>query len=202
MDWLRHWILLELAGFIISFTIIWAGEFQWVELMTSFQVVAGLIILNIMVIGFYGIRQQAIFTSINTVPDTLNHTPKPKYKKSTLSKEEQQRLKDKLVQVMVNEKPFLHNKLDIDELAETVGTSKHNLSQTLNDAMDLNFYDFVNQYRVEEFKKRCTAPENDHLSLLGIALDCGFNSKSSFNHIFKKSEGITPSQFKLKAVAN
>jgi AraC-like DNA-binding protein len=62
--------------------------------------------------------------------------------------------------------------------------------------MDTNFQDFINKYRVEEFIERLKNDQNNHFTLLGIATDVGFNSKSSFNAIFKKYKGLTPTQFK------
>jgi len=64
--------------------------------------------------------------------------------------------------------------------------------------MKKNFYTFINEYRVEEVKKRLVDHQYDHLTFLAIAYECGFNSKSSFNFIFKKSTGMTPSEFKKK----
>jgi AraC-like DNA-binding protein len=66
----------------------------------------------------------------------------------------------------------------------------------INERFQLNFFDFINQYRVSEVKERIADPKNDNFTLLGIALESGFNSKSAFNRIFKKLTGQTPSQFK------
>ena len=62
--------------------------------------------------------------------------------------------------------------------------------------MNTNFQDFINEYRVEEFINRLKNDQNNHFTLLGIATDVGFNSKSTFNAIFKKFKGLTPTQFK------
>jgi AraC-like DNA-binding protein len=59
----------------------------------------------------------------------------------------------------------------------------------------MNFYDFVNRYRLEEFKKLASDPKNRQFTMLALAFDCGFNSKSSFNRYFKKATGQTPSQY-------
>ena len=82
------------------------------------------------------------------------------------------------------------------ELAKGLQMSRHQLSQVLNEQLGKNFYDFINEYRVEEFKSRIQLPENNHLTLLGVAFDSGFNSKTTFNTIFKKTTGLTPSDYK------
>ncbi|MBV6655045.1 MAG: AraC family transcriptional regulator, partial [Mameliella sp.] len=74
------------------------------------------------------------------------------------------------------------------------------LSAIINSCLGKNFHDFVNEYRIEEVKRRILDPAYDHWSLLGIALDCGFNSKSTFNRIFKKFTGYTPRAFKMNAL--
>ena len=98
-----------------------------------------------------------------------------------------------LLQVMENEKPYLNPKLTLNELSQRLDMSSNNMSQLINQYEQVNFYDFVNKYRVEEFISR--ARSNTNFSILAHALDAGFNSKSSFNSIFKKFKSETPSQF-------
>ena len=74
--------------------------------------------------------------------------------------------------------------------------SIHLLSQVINEQLGVNFFNFVNQYRVEEFKERLADPSNRNFSLLGIAFDSGFNSKSTFNRIFRNTTGLTPSRYR------
>lgn len=74
--------------------------------------------------------------------------------------------------------------------------STHHLSQAINQNLNTNFYKFVNAYRVEEVKKKLKNPEFEKYSILGIAFESGFNSKSTFNKIFKEETGMTPSEFK------
>jgi AraC-like DNA-binding protein len=59
-----------------------------------------------------------------------------------------------------------------------------------------SFFDYVNQLRIEEFKKQLLNPDKQHLSLLGLAFECGFNSKAAFNAVFKKQTGTTPSAYR------
>lgn len=101
-----------------------------------------------------------------------------------------------LSQLLETDKPFLKGDLTATELADYMNISRHQLSELLNEGLGKSFYDFINTYRIEEFKKRLEMPEYSHLTLLGLALDSGFNSKTSFNTIFKKFTGETPSQYK------
>lgn len=96
---------------------------------------------------------------------------------------------------MTESKAYLNGALTATDLAQSMGMTRHELSTALNDHIGKNFYDFINAYRVQEFKQRLEQPENAHLTLLAIAYDSGFNSKTSFNTIFKKIEGVTPSQY-------
>ncbi|HRG21146.1 MAG TPA: helix-turn-helix domain-containing protein [Saprospiraceae bacterium] len=64
-----------------------------------------------------------------------------------------------------------------------------------NQDLDKNFNDFVNQYRIDEFLRKIKDPQNSHLTLLAVALDSGFNSKSTFNRAFKKMMGTSPREF-------
>jgi YesN/AraC family two-component response regulator len=97
---------------------------------------------------------------------------------------------------MEQEKPYINSDLTLTQLAEMLSISPHNLSEILNTQINQNFFDFVNQYRVEEVKKALTDPGNQHLTVLAIGFDAGFNSKTSFNTIFKKYTNMTPSEFR------
>ncbi len=100
---------------------------------------------------------------------------------------------------MEKEKPYLEPKLSLGQLAEMLGVAANKLSQVINQYEEKNFYDFVNGYRVQEFIVRAQNDKNKNLSLLGIAYGSGFNSKSSFNQVFKKFMGETPHRILEKA---
>jgi AraC-like DNA-binding protein len=100
-----------------------------------------------------------------------------------------------LLSLMSTEKPYLEPQLTLSHLARRLQISPSLLSQVINSGAGKNFNDFINQYRVEEFKQQAHQPKNAHLSLLGIALNCGFNSKATFNRAFRKATGTSPSEF-------
>ena len=100
-----------------------------------------------------------------------------------------------LLAFMDTEKPWLDPELTLSDLAERVGLNASQLSYLVNNGFDQNFNDFVNQYRVEEVKRKLASSDFQHLSLLGMAFESGFNSKATFNRAFKKLTGHAPSQY-------
>jgi AraC-like DNA-binding protein len=93
-------------------------------------------------------------------------------------------------------KPYLEGDLVLPQLAQQLGISANYLSQVINEQLHVNFYDFINGYRVEEAKGliRNAGPKNTNI--LNIALDSGFNSKSAFYTAFKKATSMTPTQYR------
>ncbi|NQZ79329.1 MAG: AraC family transcriptional regulator, partial [Ekhidna sp.] len=84
------------------------------------------------------------------------------------------------------EKVYRQPKLTLHELSDITGINSRPLSNIINQHYKQSFSDFINQYRVEEVKERLRAKEDEKFTLLAIAIEAGFNSKSSFNHMFKK----------------
>lgn len=119
-----------------------------------------------------------------------------KYQKSTLSEDFKLELKNKLLQCIDNEKPYLNQNLRIDDLAAMINTNKTYLSQLINEEFNESFYYFVNRYRVDEAKEMLISGDFNHLSIQGIAENAGFKSISSFNTSFKKYVGATPTQYR------
>lgn len=96
---------------------------------------------------------------------------------------------------MDSEKPYLNPALSLRNLAEQLEIGPNQLSYVINAGLGANFNEFVNSYRVAYFKKIATDPTNAHISMVGLAYESGFNSKTVFNTFFKKKEGLTPGQF-------
>lgn len=102
-------------------------------------------------------------------------------------------LTKQLIEFMSKEKPYLNPELSLQELADTLIISRHQLSSAINQEQNVNFYCFVNTYRVNEVIRLMQMPENKHLKIISLAYEAGFNSKASFNRIFKQITGNTPS---------
>lgn len=100
-------------------------------------------------------------------------------------------------ELMIKEKPYLDPDLTIVSLSEKTGLPHYLISKAINRVKECNFHTYINKYRVEEVKKLLADPENSRkFTLLALALDSGFKSKSAFNDIFKKFTGLTPTEFK------
>lgn len=189
--------------FVTSFLIFGSVQFQLLPVEKAFTLVG--ICLSIMVIafGFYGFRQTVIFTNtdlqkISRLNSNGKTTTNASYSKSGLTPEKIKSFANRLTQHMEIEKPFLNENLNLSLLAEKSEISQSHISQVINQHFQIHFYDFINRYRVEEAKKKLSSSDFDHLSVLGIAFECGFKSKSSFNRYFKKYTGVSPSEFKKK----
>jgi AraC-like DNA-binding protein len=161
-------------------------------------------------IGFFGVKQQVIYKLTPSTPTTNKATKSTKsipveapvpYQKSGLKKEESELILNNLLNYMETESPYLNGRLSLKEVAVYLKVSTNHLSQVINESLGKNFFDFVNGYRVNLVKAKLKDPANKNYTILAIALECGFNSKSSFNAIFKKFIGKTPSEY-IEAVNN
>ena len=112
--------------------------------------------------------------------------------KEPLSEEEVQHFTQLVLDKMTEEQYYLSTELSLGELAQNIDLHPNKLSWLLNHRLGKNFYDFVNAYRLKDFQERALDIRNRRLSLLGLAYESGFKSKSVFNDYFKKSTGMTP----------
>jgi AraC-like DNA-binding protein len=193
LDWLRTLIIFTLAGFLVSFfSILFIVDYGLFEdSRMAFYIVSGSSALFVFAMGYFGLKQTLIFSSRESIPPKSG-----RYDRSGLEAERSKSIMKKLDSLMLAKEPWKNPKLTLQTLAETLDVSSNHLSQAINENKELNFFEYVNSYRVEEFKRKLQNPQNNHLTHLGIAYDCGFNSKSTFNHIFKSRTGITPSAYK------
>ncbi len=148
--------------------------------------------LYILVLGFFGLQQGNVFLSAAVEPAMRN----PESDQPPLRvKDEKSEFINKLLRFMENEKPFLAPELTLARLARLMNVGPEFLSGVMNHDLDHSFFDFVNKYRVEEFKLQSLSAENSHLSIMGIAYECGFNSKAAFYRAFRRYENQSPSDY-------
>ena len=121
-----------------------------------------------------------------------------KYERSGLTREEADRDAQRLDTYMLDEKPYLDPDLRIEDVAKALNIKRHYLTQIISEKYNKNFFGYVNEFRISDAQRMMSDKENDGMTILRIAYDTGFNSKSSFNRIFKNVTGLSPSEYKDK----
>ncbi len=199
-----QWVRTMLIGsiFIISIDIstslyeIFIAKVEW---NIGFLTVAPMVYI-IIFLGYYGVSQSSILLpdfllverNIDSLEKNSQTTPE------VLSNEEAEKLRLRLGRLMKEEKPYLIDDLTLGVLASAISTTDKKLSTVLNQYMNISFYDYVNSFRVSEIIEAMKDQSKNHLTLLGVAYDCGFKSKSSFNRVFKNITGHSPSVYKKR----
>jgi YesN/AraC family two-component response regulator len=160
---------------------------------------------------FFGINQLPIFHNWQKIdpPAQPNGTTEPidlkestdtdvntvRYAKSGLKEEEARDLHLQLTELMDKEALFKKNDLTLQELAVRLHTLPNYLSQVINEKEQKNFYNYINTLRVRNFIQNASHAERQYYTLLALAFDCGFNSKSTFNKYFKEVTGKSPTEY-------
>jgi AraC-like DNA-binding protein len=180
----------------------------------------------IFLIGYFGVRQEAIFNltrknGATVLPEEITQVILPgtfddngsqktiipeerapilndKYKHSGLGKEKSLELFGVLSNLMQEKKPYQDMELTLFSLSKQLKIHPNHLSQIINQHRNQNFFDYINEQRVNDVKDALLSDKYDNHSLLGVAHEFGFSSKASFNRAFKKFTGMTPSEFKKK----
>ncbi|PKP34933.1 MAG: AraC family transcriptional regulator [Bacteroidetes bacterium HGW-Bacteroidetes-17] len=199
LSWLRIliivlgivWIILASIIFIHHVLLLFSDSFC---INGLFITLSAFIVLA----GYFGLYQPQIFTSQNTVISTVIEEKEKPYSGSSLKEDNKQKYLAFLNEYMNNNKPYMDSELTLHQLAIEVNIPLHHLSRIINEYFNQNFFDYINQFRVNEFIRRLPDQKYSNYSLLAIAFDCGFNSKTTFNRYFKKAIGLTPSQYKNK----
>ncbi|HVG41897.1 MAG TPA: helix-turn-helix domain-containing protein [Chitinophagaceae bacterium] len=151
-------------------------------------------------IGYAAIQSPEVFQAMPELPLQQLETDVEAEKQLPRNGSKHSELKDKLLLYMEANKPYLKSDLKISELADLLSVPSYQLSQVINDEFLVSFYDFINKYRVEEAKKLLVEDSRNY-KILAIAYEVGFNSKATFNRVFKKFTDMTPSEFKEKILA-
>lgn len=130
-------------------------------------------------------------------PETaLTQKPEKKYSKQAVSEEDRKNYISRIRIFMEKEKPYLDDEISLSDLSESIGIPKHHFSMTVNSELNMNFFQFISLYRVKEAERLLTSPEYSEYTILRIALDSGFQSKSAFNKAFKQFTGLTPAEYR------
>lgn len=192
--WLRNLLIAMCIGFMV-----WIA-FDIVDLITQRQLTyaedwysfffLGLVIYYLSITGLiYGAAERPQI-SLQFEPNEVTQEVAPEKIDGELIM-----WKEKINWMMKEQKPHLQSDLSLSQLASELRTSSAMLSRCINAGFDKNFNEFVNEYRVGEVKSKMGNPKYKHLTVLAIALESGFSSKATFNRVFKKLEGRSPSDY-------
>jgi AraC-like DNA-binding protein len=174
--------------FALGFTRVFANNFNFDP-----QLVGNIILVFYsFAFSIFGYQQDLIYPEEPVLE-------KPKYERSGLKSGARKTLKENLLKLMTDEHVYQNPELSILDVSERLKAPRHHVTQVLTEEFNKNFYSFINSYRIEDAMKRLKDPKNDHLTVLAIGFDSGFNSKSSFNTLFKKAVGMTPSEYRKSA---
>jgi AraC-like DNA-binding protein len=197
-----NWLKILSISFYIAFLILFIlGGLNMIGNFIPFDpyfVVFGFIALFSFIYSFYVIKQPSIFGE----EGKLSYEEKKegeKYIKSGLKDDQAQVYLEKLISYVEEKKPYLDRDLSIQDLSSLIGIPRHHITQVLNEKHGKNFFTFINEYRVKEVISRFGNPKNNNFTILAIAYDSGFNSKTTFNSIFKSQTGMTPSEYREKS---
>lgn len=196
LTWLRTLSLASLIVFTVNVLLFninnylhFSSYYELAQIAYSFSAV------YVLFIGYFGLKQGRIFTDTFHVDTEQTVQYSRKDKTSTTENKEYTAIIEKLTLLMEQEQPFLDPGLNLAGLSSLMNTKPEFISEVLNSSLKQNFFDFINKYRIEEFKLKCLCEENRNLSVLGIAYECGFNSKAAFYRAFNKFEGISPTAY-------
>lgn len=188
LNWIRNFLIAYVSLFAVHFVFgivnTQVVQLHWIQNWWSRVATAAMMLY----VGFYGFR-----TDVRALYDLApSEAPAPP---SAPDETPFAPLLSQLRAHMVEAQPYLNPELTLADLARQLGIGSNLLSQVINAGLGVNFNDYVNRYRVDAVKGRLAEGDARHLSLLGIALECGFNSKATFNRTFKKLTQQTPSQY-------
>ena len=149
------------------------------------------------------VKPEIFHTFPNQMPViTIEEEEKQKYERSNLQETQKEKLVEKLIQYVETEKPYQEPELTLGDLSKQVNIPSHYLSQIINEKINQSFLEFINSYRLEAAKKMLASDKYDHYTIIAIAFEAGFNSKTAFYTAFKKFTGATPSKYRKSLIAS
>ncbi len=193
LNWIRNFLLVYTFIFVYGLVQMFVDEYivkmSWIQKwwIQFFSAIALL---------YFGVK--GYFTDF----DFLKTFEKPERKPQNLSVAAPADVNEKLLEqkkeinsLFQEEKIFLDPELNLTQLSEKTELNRAEVSEIINMGFGKNFNDFVNQFRIEEFKRRLGGGDHQQFSLVGLAFECGFNSKATFNRVFKKEVKLTPTEY-------
>lgn len=198
--------LLWLKYLSLGYAVIWI-----ISVFSGGPVIFSAVVVLVLFMGIFGINQLNIFYSNIQISDTESQgkvssqneddtiTPvklsNEKYAKSGLTNEMANKIYHDLNKLKIDQSFYKDGDITLVELSNRLHVHPNHLSQVINEMEEKNFYNYINSLRIEEFIKLASLPENKKYTMIALAYDCGFSTKSTFNKHFKIVTGKTPTEF-------
>ena len=202
LNWMNWLLFIAICTWLCSLATVFSSNL-FENFLFNIRTESLLSLLLVWSLAHFGLQQKPVFTDYgkNETLDTAAPNndksivliPPMKYQRSALDSEQASRIADKINNTMSKEKLYLDSSLSLQKLANHLAISPNYISQTLNETLCTNFFDFINKWRIEAAKPKILANQD---SVLNVALEVGFNARSSFYKAFKQETGTTPSEFR------
>jgi len=199
LNWLKVLSITFYAGYFIVFILGGINIFDNFFPFDPYVITFVFITLFSFAYSFYAIRQPEMldFPASATEENGIDGSSAvERYARSGLREGQAEEYLTRLLKYMDDEKPYVNGDLTINDLSMKTGIPRHYITEVLNEKHGRNFFAFVNEYRVREVISRIKDSKYQHYTILAIAFDSGFNSKSTFNSFFKAYTGKTPSAYR------
>ncbi len=191
LKWLWWITILTTIVWTVNAVLLLSG-FAGFQIVGNVDMVVGIMIaVAVYTMGYLGLKQGALAPDGGSV-----WREGSKYERSGLSTDQADHLVGRITEMVEDSHIYRQPGLTLQQFGDQLGISTHHLSQLLNERMETTFFDLINSSRVDDAKRLLSDPNYDHLTLVAVAFEVGFNSKSAFNSAFKRYTHVTPSKFK------
>ena len=201
ISWVKYFLMI----FIIIYTILFFAVFFLIHLnyFTGYNIIiAAVCSVSVNILGYKAIQQQTLFKYLDSpaIKVELNEGKIISTETAVIESDDgiSKELLTKITNYMEEKKPYLDPEITLSQMADELDLGRNALSSAINSGYKMNFFNFINKYRVEEMLSFLNDPTMENRNILQLAFDAGFNSKATFNHIFKKYTGCTPKEYKLR----
>jgi len=197
-EWIPNFLIAFLSIVVLRVLLFLLNP-EWGNFGNQFwhYIAFSIVVLYVSVNGYANAVKMSFLNDVNSESINVYQESDEDYKtkQDNTNLEEIEFWKDKILHLVENEKVFKNPTLTLSDLSKLLNTNTKNISKSINSGFDMNFNDFINHYRIEAVKEKLHKEEHKTSTLLGIAFDCGFNSKATFNRAFKKSIDLSPKDY-------
>ena len=190
VNWQRNLMMLNFA-YVLGYLLFAVGRLKIFSSTISIYSQIFLMSFIILYVGYIAYVHPRVFSK----KFLFGERTLAKYQKSGLTSSFSIELKEQLLLLFIEEKIYKQSNISLGILAQRLGTTRHNVSQVINEHFELNFFHLVNKYRIEEAKEILKNDYERNLNIIDVAYDVGFNNKVTFNKAFKAETNMTPTVY-------